>query len=104
MHIENGGEVGVQLDTTITPELKEEGMLRDMMRLIQAFRKESGMSVSDRPSLVIATNTEGKTAISKMIEKLTQETGLMSVRIEDASADAQSHKDLGFPVEVTVIK
>jgi isoleucyl-tRNA synthetase len=33
----------VSLDTTITPLLEEEGRLRELMRTIQQFRKETGM-------------------------------------------------------------
>ena len=32
-----------ELDTAVTDELREEGMLRDIIREIQAFRKESGL-------------------------------------------------------------
>ncbi|HEY4526901.1 MAG TPA: class I tRNA ligase family protein, partial [Candidatus Paceibacterota bacterium] len=40
--IEKKGDV-VTLDTTITDALREEGILRDIIREIQAFRKESGL-------------------------------------------------------------
>lgn len=39
----------VEIDTTITPELREEGMVREMQRAIQVFRKEKEM----RPNAVI---------------------------------------------------
>lgn len=39
----------VELDTTITPELREEGMVREMQRAIQVFRKEKEM----RPNAAI---------------------------------------------------
>ncbi len=38
----------VLLDTTITPELKEEGEVRDLIRSIQDLRKKAGFSPSDR--------------------------------------------------------
>jgi len=34
---------GVELDTNLTDELREEGILREIIREIQAFRKESGL-------------------------------------------------------------
>ncbi len=41
------GEMKGELDTTITPELKEEGEARDIIREIQEARKEAGCRLSD---------------------------------------------------------
>lgn len=43
----------VKLDTNITPELKEEGDLRDLIRAIQDFRKKKGLTPSDRVALIV---------------------------------------------------
>ena len=40
----------VILDTTITPELKDEGILRDLIRQCQVLRKNIGLDISDRIS------------------------------------------------------
>ena len=45
-------ETTVKLDTTITPELKEEGDLREFLRTIQDLRKEKGLTVNDKAVLV----------------------------------------------------
>ncbi|MEI8143175.1 MAG: isoleucine--tRNA ligase [Candidatus Berkelbacteria bacterium] len=42
-------EIGI--DTVITPELKIEGMARELVRNIQALRKNSGLQVEDRITL-----------------------------------------------------
>ena len=43
------GNAGVVvLDTTMTPELEAEGLARDVVRLINQARKDSGLHVSDR--------------------------------------------------------
>lgn len=42
------GHLTVALDTTLTPELLREGMMRDLIRAIQNLRKESDFAVSDR--------------------------------------------------------
>ncbi len=42
------GEMRVEFDTNITPELKEEGEVRDLIRQIQEARKESGCDVSEK--------------------------------------------------------
>jgi len=43
----DGGET-VALDVTITPELRREGMAREVVRLVQDARKSDGLNVSDR--------------------------------------------------------
>ena len=43
----------VELDTNITPELKEEGDVRELVRKIQDMRKDKGLSVGDMATLVV---------------------------------------------------
>ncbi|MGH7142284.1 MAG: isoleucine--tRNA ligase [Candidatus Saccharimonadales bacterium] len=45
----------VTLDTNITPELKSEGLIRELIRQIQSLRKEAGFEVSDRIRLSVGT-------------------------------------------------
>ncbi len=42
------GAPPVTLDTTITPELKREGLSRDLVRKIQEMRRQAGLQVDDR--------------------------------------------------------
>jgi isoleucyl-tRNA synthetase len=47
------GEGVVVLDTTVTPELAAEGLARDVVRVVQMARREAGLDVSDRITLVV---------------------------------------------------
>ena len=47
MQWQKGESFSVTLDTTLTPELKAEGVARELMRSIQQLRKEAGVSVHD---------------------------------------------------------
>ena len=49
--IKKGREIA--LDTRITPELKEEGLLREVIRKVQEQRKERGLNVSERVKLAL---------------------------------------------------
>ncbi len=42
------GSRGVTLDTSITPELRREGLTRDLVRTIQEMRRQAGFRVDDR--------------------------------------------------------
>lgn len=63
------------LDTEITPELKREGLVRDVIRQVQQHRKESGLSVDDRIQLTLATDDEQLArAIAEHTETIQVET------------------------------
>jgi len=71
----------VVLDTELTPELKEEGTLREWVRAIQGWRKEQGFSMSDRPGLLVTTLEAG--FIRKHREALAEATGLLSLETKE---------------------
>lgn len=49
------GEYAVELDLTITPELRREGAVRELIRRVNALRKESGLTIADRIELFVKT-------------------------------------------------
>lgn len=77
---ENDQEAPI-LDTEITPQLREEGLMRELVRQIQNARKEAGLNVEDRISLLIETESpEIRQAIDThkdiiLSETLTEEYG-----------------------------
>lgn len=51
------------IDTTITEELKNEGILRDLIRFSQVLRKNIGLDISDRIKIEITCSSELKESI-----------------------------------------
>ncbi|MFA6432776.1 MAG: class I tRNA ligase family protein [Candidatus Paceibacterota bacterium] len=66
-----------KLDTTMTPELKEEGDLRELLRKIQDARKEKNLSVGDK-AVVVATD-DMKPLVSKYETKIKEATNLSGI-------------------------
>jgi isoleucyl-tRNA synthetase len=65
----------VHLDLTITPELKREGMMREVVRQVQSARKAAGLQVDDRIVLVLKTaDKELQKTIDEHSETITSET------------------------------
>ncbi len=58
---ENG--LTVALDATLTDELRQEGIARELVNRVQNLRKDSGFEVTDRISILIECSEELKTAI-----------------------------------------
>ncbi len=56
--VANEGAVTVALDVTVTPELRREGIARDIINRIQNIRKERDYTITDRINLVFAPNPE----------------------------------------------
>ncbi len=70
----NEGSLTVGLDTEITEELKNEGMVRDIVRSIQNMRKDRGLEVTDRIYLFFDGSDAVKQAIESFEEHVLQET------------------------------
>lgn len=65
----------VMLDTRITPELKAEGLARDVIRLVQDARKSAGLDVADKIALYLGTESDAlKQAIAAHRATIAAET------------------------------
>ena len=80
------GKITVALDIEITPELKTEGMARLIIKRIQNLRKESGLEITDRISVVIESNKELEEAVNVHGEHIAAQVLANSISIGDASA------------------
>lgn len=65
----------IQIDTTLTPELKREGMVREVVRQVQNARKQAGLLVDDRIILVLKTDDSHLTqTIQEYADTIKRET------------------------------
>ncbi|MFA4887209.1 MAG: isoleucine--tRNA ligase [Candidatus Nanoarchaeia archaeon] len=75
----NGFPYGyVVLETTLTPELEQEGFARELMRRIQSLRKESGLEKKDSVELYLRTEYDlgnWKKEIKKKVGAVSIKTG-----------------------------
>ena len=67
------------LDITITPELKEEGQVRDLIRSVQEMRKEGNLSVKDTAVLEVGEEYEHAALMKKNKDALMKVTGLSNI-------------------------
>ena len=97
------GELGVVLDTTITPELQEEGHVREIISKIQNMRKDKGFEVADKIKLYVANNDMLLDIITKFEETIKKETLTCEVIYRDEidySEIAINGEALNMTVEV----
>lgn len=76
-------ELQIKLDKTITQELKREGLMREIIRHVQAARKAAGLQVDDRIDLVLTSQDEDlKAAILEFSGTIENETLASSLKAE----------------------
>ena len=66
---ESDGKITVVLDVTLTSELKQKGLVREFISLVQQTRKDSGLQVTDH----ILITYSGDEAATKVLEKFENE-------------------------------
>jgi isoleucyl-tRNA synthetase len=91
--VASGGGVTVALDLEITPELRRAGLVRDVVRLVQDARKNTGLDVSDRIELWWAGQGELAEALHEGSLKLAEEVLAVSVTEGPPTADILHHDD-----------
>ena len=95
---------GISIDTEITPELKREGMMREVIRQVQNTRKQTGLEVDDRIILSLATpDTELQKAISEHKDTILAETLALELQ-NDLTGAVTSVKVDGVELDIVVSK
>lgn len=61
--VEADGPFTLALDATVTPELRAEGIARELVNRVQRLRKKAGLEVADRIDLGVAGGTELRAAV-----------------------------------------
>ena len=82
----------IAIDETITPELKREGMMREVIRFVQSARKKAGLNIDDRINLHLATSDD------ELAKTLQEHDG--AIRAETLAETAQDSGDYTEVVKV----
>ncbi|MEM7113492.1 MAG: class I tRNA ligase family protein [Chloroflexota bacterium] len=80
--------VTVAVDTTLTPELVQEGYARDLVRLINNMRKDAGLEISDRIHLGYEATGDVAEALvnfASYVQEETLTTALQASSLADSS-------------------
>ena len=97
----NGIVVGV--DTNISDSLLQEGIVRDVIRHIQNFRKESDLRVQDRIDVCIKSDNQMVEAIENNIEYFKNEILAVSISFDVLNSDYSKKIELnGVSLELGI--
>jgi isoleucyl-tRNA synthetase len=88
--VASDGSLTVALDITITEDLKQEGIARDVVNRVQNLRKEMGLDVQDKINIQIEKNNDlVNQALKANLEYICKETQALSLEIKDELSDAK---------------
>lgn len=98
------GTLTVALDIEVTPELKAEGIARELVNRIQNLRKEQGFEVTDKIRVVVESNPETDEAVRKFADYIAAQT-LAQGGVSVAAGKQRSEIEIDeLPLTVTVDK
>jgi isoleucyl-tRNA synthetase len=96
------GGLTVALDLEVTPELRREGIARELIRIVQDARKAAGLEVTDRIALAIETEGEAADAFEAHRDEIAAETLAIAIERDGVDGFAQEASLDGTPVRVTL--
>ncbi|EOD70289.1 isoleucine--tRNA ligase [Amycolatopsis vancoresmycina] len=99
-----GGSGLVLIDTEVTPELAAEGLVRDLVRVVQQARRDAGLDVADRIALTVDAPAEVVEAAQAHQEFLASETLATSVTYGPAADGFAGTVGDGTKVTAAVVK
>ena len=104
-NVDFGGE-GVEFDFELTPELRAEGLMREIIRHIQTARKKAGLNVDDRIEInFISENTEVLNSFKKFEQEISKEVLASKAEISENELDfVQVVKVEGSEVKISLKK
>ena len=83
------GTITVALDIEITPELKNEGMARLIIKRIQSLRKDSGFEITDRINVVLESKSELEEAVKAFGSHISSQVLANSLTFGDAAEGSE---------------
>ena len=86
--VANEGKITVALDITITDDLREEGIARELVNRIQNIRKDSGFDVTDKIELFIKKHEAINSAVEKYKGYIGSQTLAPKIRLVDECNDS----------------
>ena len=94
----------VALETTITPELREEGLVRDLTHYVQDMRKKAGFNIEDHIGLALYTTQELASILVHHGEEIRAETLadnlLVSISEKDHPSFSEVYREKVSPISL----
>ena len=94
--VANEGNLTIALDVTVTPELRREGIARDIVNRIQNIRKARNYDITDRIRLVFAPGADTDDAIRDFADYISRQVLATSLEIAPLADSAEGIEELSM--------
>ena len=98
----NEGNLTVALDITLTDDLRNEGMARELVNRIQNIRKKSGLEITDRIRVQIEPNEAATKAVEAFGDYIARQVLADEIKLE--SNEGQSVEFDEFKLNINITK
>lgn len=85
--VANDGNITVALDITVTDELRQEGIARDIINRVQNIRKDRGYEITDRITLTFAPDPVSDPVVSAFGDYIGRQVLAEAVAVQPVSDD-----------------
>ena len=102
--VANEGSLTVALDVEVTEELRREGVAREIVKKIQAIRKDSGFEITDRIAVVLSRNDASDAAVEQFREYICNQVLADTLVVDATLATGEDIELDNAVVKVTVSK
>lgn len=104
--VANEGNLTIALDVTVTPELRLEGIARELVNRIQNLRKNRDFQITDRIRVTVDADGEVADAVSTFSDFISRQVLADSLKVgsvnrDDVDAEVLEIDELEIPVSVT---
>ena len=97
----NEGNLTVALDITLTDELKNEGMARELVNRIQNIRKKSGLEITDRIHVCIEPNEAAIKAVNSFGDYIARQVLADGIKLEANDGQEVEFDEFKLNIKIT---
>ena len=97
----NEGNLTVALDITLTDELRNEGMARELVNRIQNIRKKSGLEITDRIRVSIEPNEAATKAVEAFGDYIARQVLADEIKLEANDGQSVEFDDFNLNIHIT---
>jgi len=102
--VANSNGITVALDITISPELRQEGIARELVNRIQNIRKDAGFEVTDKIKVHLQKNDTLETAVNANKDYIKSETLTESLVFEESIENGTEIDFDGITTSIIITK